>query len=475
MKSNNRTKIIATIGPASSSRKAIFNLIKAGVDVCRINFSHGKHEDHLKVIQNVKSVNKELHVHTALLGDLQGPKLRIGNVENNGVRLDKGKTLIFTTKKCIGTPEKVFISYQQFPKDVKAKQKVLIDDGKIMLEVISTNRKSEVRTRVISGGILSSRKGVNLPDTNISLPCLTGKDLKDLNFALKNNVEWIGLSFVRKASDIKKLLGIIRKKGSQVKVVAKMEKPEAIANMNEIIDASDAVMVARGDLGVEIPMQDVPLVQKQLISECLKASKPIIVATQMMESMIENISPTRAEVNDVANSVMDGADALMLSGETSVGNHPTAVIKAMHKIIANVEAYENIYNKVYTFSKNKERMVSDNICYNACTLSDRIKATGIVTMTMSGYTAFKISGFRPKARIYVFTSNHSILNTLNLIWGVTGFYYDKLVSTDDTIEDIINILKKDKRIKKDDMLINIASMPIKEKGQSNMIKLSKVK
>lgn len=474
-----RTKIVATLGPASSSKEVIEEMIKAGADVCRINFSHGSYDAVAQQINNIRAINKKLGTHTAILADLQGPKLRIGVVENNGVELVAGKEIIITTVECTGTAEKVYITYPQFPKDVKAGENILIDDGKLLLQVVSTNGKDEVKAIVSHGGILSSKKGVNLPNTKISLPCLTEKDLKDLDFALNQHVDWVGLSFVRSAEDIIELKHLIANFNQKIRtrVIAKIEKPEAISDIDDIIRETDALMVARGDLGVEIPMQQVPVIQKMLVRKCLEQSKPVIIATQMMESMITNISPSRAEVNDVANSVMDGADAVMLSGETSVGNHPAKVVEAMTKIIQHVEAESDIYNRENAAPEvdlRNDRFLSDSICYTAAKMAQRTGAAAIVTMTHSGYTAFKLSSHRPKAAIYVFTDNYDILTTLNLVWGVKGFYYDKNISTDHTIADIKFILKKSGMVKTNDLVINIASIPLSEKGKSNMIKLSAV-
>ncbi len=474
-----RTKIVATLGPASSSLEVIEEMIKAGADVCRINFSHGSYDNVLEQIKNIREANKKLGAHTAILADLQGPKLRIGVVENNMVELVAGKEIIITTEECTGTAARVYITYPQFPKDVKAGENILIDDGKLLLKVVETNGKDEVKAIVSHGGILSSKKGVNLPNTKISLPCLTPKDLKDLDFALKQQVDWIGLSFVRSAADIIELKHLIQNFNPEIrtKVVAKIEKPEAVKDIDNIIKETDALMVARGDLGVEVPMQEVPVIQKMLVRKCLEASIPVIIATQMMESMIVNISPSRAEVNDVANSVVDGADAVMLSGETSVGNHPAKVVEAMTKIIEHVEANSDIYNRdnaAPTIDLHNDRFISDSICYTAAKMAQRTKAAAIVTMTHSGYTAFKLSSHRPKANIYIFTDNYNILTTLNLVWGVRGFYYDKNISTDHTIADIKFILKKSGVVKLNDLIVNIASIPLSEKGKSNMIKLSAV-
>ncbi len=474
-----RTKIVVTLGPASSSAKVIEEMIKAGANVCRINFSHGSYENALEQIKNIRASNKKLGTHVAILADLQGPKLRIGVVENNGIELIAGKEIIITTNECVGTSERIYITYPQFPNDVKVGENILIDDGKLLLTVLETNGKDEVKAIISHGGILSSKKGVNLPNTKISLPCLTEKDLKDLDFALTQNVDWVGLSFVRSASDIIELKHLIQKfdHKSRTKVVAKIEKPEAILDIDNIIKETDAIMVARGDLGVEVPMQEVPVIQKMLVRKCLEESKPVIIATQMMESMITNISPSRAEVNDVANSVMDGADAVMLSAETSIGNHPAKVVEAMTKIIEHVEKESLIYNRdnaAPEVNLNNERFISDSICYTAAKMAQRTKAAAIITMSHSGYTAFKLASHRPKANIFVFTDNYHILTTLSLVWGVKGFYYDKDISTDHTIADIKFILKKTGFIKSKDFIINTASVPLSEKGKSNMIKLSVV-
>ena len=470
-----KTKIVATIGPATSSYETLSAIIREGVNVVRLNFSHGAHEDHASVIQTVRRINEESDMKVALLADLQGPKLRIGLVKDNGVELVDGKEIIITTKECEGTAERVSTNYEMFAQDVEPGEEVRLDDGKIQLKVKSTNKKDEVVCDILHGGILSSRKGINLPNTKISLPCLTEKDLKDLDFALDHDVDWIGLSFVRSAEDITELKEIIEKKKKHALVVAKIEKPEALEVIDDIIQETDALMVARGDLGVEIPMQNVPLVQKMLIKKCKQNSKPVIVATQMMESMINSITPTRAEVNDVANAVLDGTDAVMLSGETSVGKFPVAVIQAMTKIIDQIEQYDNVYyyETPPTDSPSDDRFISDSVCYNACRLSKRVKAQAISTMTFSGYTGFKVSSQCPKADIFVFTGNKKILTLMNLVWGVQAFYYDKMVSTDHTIADIKYILKKKGLVQDGDLIINIASMPIAEQGMSNMLKLSK--
>ncbi len=469
-----KTKIVATLGPASSDKEVLRQMFLEGLNVCRMNFSHGAHEIHAGIIKTIRELNEETGLNVAILADLQGPKIRTNDMEDNGVLLVNGSKVIIVTEKIIGTAERFSINYSQLPEDVHPGERILLDDGKLILEVVKTDGKAEIEALVIHGGILSSKKGVNFPNTKISMPSLTDKDKEDLAFALEQNVDWIGLSFVRNARDIIELKHIINQSHGKAKVIAKIEKPEAIEDIDEIILASDALMVARGDLGVEIPYEKVPIIQKMLIKKCALQAKPIIVATQMMESMITNITPSRAEVNDVANAVLDGADAVMLSGETSVGNHPIEVIKTMARIVTEMESFEGIYNKEEFPEKNNDRFISDSICFNACRLSQRVEADAIITMSFSGYTAYKIASHRPKAPIYVFTSNKQILTQLNLIWGVRGMYYDKRISTDHSIADIKHILKKAKLVKKGDLVINIASIPLEESGKSNMLKLSTV-
>lgn len=468
----NKTKIVATIGPASIDKSVLKEMVIEGMNVCRLNFSHGTHEDHKRVIKNINEINEELGTHTALLADLGGPKMRIGVIKDGKTEIKDGSKITITTEQIEGTSKRVSIQYTRFAKDVQVGDKIMIDDGKLILEVLETDGKKDVEAKIIHGGVLSSKKGVNLPNTKISLPSLTENDRKDLEFALANNVNWVALSFVRSASDIIELKEVIRKAKSDARVIAKIEKPEAVEELDFIIQESDGIMVARGDLGVEIPMQDVPILQKKIITKCQQAAKPVIIATQMMESMITNITPTRAEVNDVANAVMEGADAVMLSGETSVGKYPVKVIQAMYKIIIKSQTHDDIYNLQHYLVLDQDRLITDSICDNACNLAKRTNANAIVTMTFSGYTAFKIASFRPKAAVIACTSNHKILNTLSLIWGVHCIYYDKFVSTDHTIADVKFILKKKQIANEGDLIINVASMPINEKGKSNMLKLS---
>ncbi len=469
-----RTKIVATIGPASQEKEILRQMFLAGLNVCRLNFSHGAYEDHSAVIKTIRELNEETGLNVAILADLQGPKIRTNEMEKGGINIENGDVVTIVTEKIIGTSTKFSINYPKLPQDVNPGEKILLDDGKITLEVINTNGVNEFQAVVVHGGFLSSNKGVNFPNTRISMPSLTTKDKEDLAFALKHEVDWIGLSFVRSAEDIIELKQIIHAQKGKAKVIAKIEKPEALEQIDDIIAVSDGLMVARGDLGVEVPYQNVPVIQKMLINKCIVKAKPVIVATQMMESMIQNITPTRAEVNDVANAVLDGADAVMLSGETSIGLFPVQVIKTISNIIEEMEKFGGIYNKEELPDKNNDRFISDSICFNACRLSQRIEAEAILTMSFSGYTAYKIASQRPKSLIYVFTSNTKILTQLNLVWGVKAFYYNKHISTDHTIADIKNLLKENGVLKNGDLVINIASIPLEDMGSSNMLKISYV-
>lgn len=470
----NRTKIVATMGPASAPKETLLAMIKAGVNVCRLNFSHGRTEDHKKVIDTIREINEQHKTNVAILADLQGPKIRIGLVKDGGIHLINGTHINITTHECIGDDNQIYITYDTFPQDVQANEIILLDDGKIQMRVLETNKIDKVVCEVVHGGILTSRKGVNLPNTKVSIPSLTEEDLVNLHFALDCDVDWIGLSFVRNAEDITELKQVINARGKAAKVIAKIEKPEAIENIDAIIAATDGVMVARGDLGVEMPLEEVPLLQKMIASKCRAASKPVIVATQMLESMITTPRPTRAEVNDVANSVLDGADAVMLSGETSVGEFPLIVIETMAKIVRNVEELGYPYNvkAPLTTDTASPGYLSNAVCESAVYLAQHTNAVGIVSMTTSGYTAFEISSYRPKARTFIFTSNKHLLNALSLLWGVRTFYYDKLESTDQTIADVNAILKAENLIGVGEVVINTAAVPIVNHGKTNMLKVS---
>jgi pyruvate kinase len=470
-----KTKIVATLGPATSKKEVLRSMINAGVDVFRINFSHADYDDVTERVKMIRELNEELDTNTSILADLQGPKLRVG-VMAGDVVVSPGDEITFVTGKPFeGTAERVYMNYQEFPRDVKAGERILLDDGKLMFEVVKTNGKDEVLAKVIQGGPLKSKKGVNLPNTNISLPALTPKDIKDAEFAISLEVDWIALSFVRFSQDLIDLQNIINKHSAhKIPIIAKIEKPEAVENIDKIVAYCDGLMVARGDLGVEVPAHEVPLIQKQLVLRAKKARIPVIIATQMMETMITSLTPTRAEVNDVANSVMDGADAVMLSGETSVGNYPVEVIEKMSSILHSVEGSDLIHVPHDPPHIRTKRFITKSICYHASLMANEIKAKAISTLTNSGYTAFQISAWRPSAHILVFTSNKRILTQLNLLWGVKAFYYNKNVSTDDTIDDVNRMAFKKGFIEVGDMLVSLAAMPMKDKGMVNTLRVTEI-
>lgn len=473
MKNFNRTKIVATVGPACNTYETLLEMVQEGVDVFRFNFSHGTHDGHKVFFELVHRINRVHGYNVGILADLQGPKIRIGNVKDGSIFLEKNSIVVITDNPGESTAEKLFVSYNELAKDVKHGEQILIDDGKIVLRVIESINNHEFTCLVIFGGKLTSKKGVNLPDSKLTIASITPKDWEDLEFALKYKASWVALSFVRTADDIIELKKKIIQKHS-VKVIAKIEKPEAIENLDEIIQVADGIMVARGDLGVELPLEKVPLIQKDIVRKCIKASKPVIVATQMMESMITNPTPTRAEVNDVANAMIDGADAVMLSGESSVGLYPIEVIKVLRRILKQVESQEVVYNKKLNPQMGSANFLSDAVCYNACKIAEEVNAKAIIGMTRSGYTAFMLSSYRPHAQIYIFTDNLDLLNILSLSWGVKGFYYNRFVSTDETINDVIEILKQENFVEQGDIIINTGSMPIGRQGKTNMLKLSVV-
>ena len=470
-----KTKIVATLGPATSKKEVLRSMIDAGVDVFRINFSHADYDDVKERVKMIRELNDEMDTYTSILADLQGPKLRVG-VMAGDVVVSPGDEITFVTGEPFeGSAERVYMNYKEFPRDVKAGERILLDDGKLMFEVVTTNGNDEVLAKVIQGGPLKSKKGVNLPNTNISLPALTKKDIADAEFAISLEVDWIALSFVRFSQDLIDLQNIINKHSDhKIPIIAKIEKPEAVENIDKIVAYCDGLMVARGDLGVEVPAHEVPLIQKQLVLKAKKARIPVIIATQMMETMITSLTPTRAEVNDVANSVMDGADAVMLSGETSVGNYPVQVIEKMTSILQSVEGSDLIHVPHDPPHIRTKRFITKSICYHAATMATDIKAKAISTLTNSGYTAFQISAWRPSAHILVFTSNKRILTQLNLLWGVKAFYYDKFVSTDDTVDDVNRIAFNKGYLQVGDMIISLAAMPIKDKGMVNTLRVSEI-
>lgn len=474
--SQKRTKIVATVGPSCDSYEKLVELVRAGVNVFRLNFSHGTHEDKARVIEYIRKINKNEPVNIAILADLQGPKLRVGDIEGGQIELKEGDDIIFTTEKMVGTKEKVYVSYPHLTKDVQIGERIFLDDGKMEVCVKEILSSTEVKVGVTVGGILLPKKGVNLPDSQLTMPSLTEKDLIDLAFIIEQQVDWVALSFVRKAIDIIELKGLIKEKKSKIKVVAKIEMPEAIRNIRDIIVESDGIMVARGDLGVELPVEQIPILQKEIIRKSMRRAKPVIVATQMMESMMDRTQPNRSEVTDVANAVLEGADAVMLSGETAMGDYPTLVVQTMSKIILEVEKTVYDFNRddILAPQPHSPSFLSDAICYSACKLAQDCAANALIGMTQSGYTAFMLSSYRPKAPLYIFSKERSLISQLSLSWGVRAFYYAEEESLDDIIFDQIGILKERGFLVKGDVVVNTGSTPVDLHLPTNMVKVSTV-
>ncbi|MBD0296542.1 MAG: pyruvate kinase [Flavisolibacter sp.] len=473
---SHRTKIVATVGPACDSYEKLLELVKAGVNIFRLNFSHGGHEDKAKIIDHIRQINKTEPYNIAILGDLQGPKLRVGDMEGGGIEVNPGDILTFTNERVVGNKNRIYVSYPNLHNDVKVGNKILIDDGKLEVQVKNIMDSNDVQVEVTMGGLLSSKKGVNLPDTKISLPALTEKDLKDLDFIIDQQLDWVALSFVRSVKDIIILRNKLHDRKSKTKIIAKIEKPEAMNNIRDIIVESDGIMIARGDLGVELPVEQIPLIQRQIILKCLHRAKPVIVATQMMESMIERSKPNRSEITDVANAVLEGADAVMLSGETATGKPPALVVETMRKIIIEVERTDYHYNlgEVLQPQPHSPSFLSDAICYNACNMAKDVQADALIGMTQSGYTAFMLSSYRPKAPLYIFTKERSLVNQLSLSWGVRAFYYAEEESLDNIIFDQIAILKERGFLKSGDVVVNTGSTPVHLHLPTNMVKVTKV-
>jgi pyruvate kinase len=471
-----RTKIVATVGPACDTYDKLLSLVKAGVNVFRLNFSHGSHEDKMKIIDHIRKINTDEPFNIAILGDLQGPKLRVGEIEGGSIHVDEGEILTFTNTKLVGNKDRIYVSYPNLHLDVKIGNTIMIDDGKLEVKVVSIEPNNDVRVQVTLGGTISSKKGVNLPDTKISLPAITEKDEKDLQFIIKHQLDWVALSFVRKVNDIVGLREKLNQKKSKTKIIAKIEMPEALTNLREIILESDGIMVARGDLGVELPVEQVPLIQKQIIRKSIHRAKPVIVATQMMESMIDRTKPNRSEITDVANAVLEGADAVMLSAETATGNYPTLVVETMRKIIMEVERTDYNYNREDELAPqpHSPSFLSDAICYNACKLAKDTHADALIGMTQSGYTGFMLSSYRPKSPLYIFSKEKTLINQLSLSWGVRAFHYAEEESIDDIIGDLTEILKQRGFIKKGDVIINTGSLPVDLHLPTNLLKISKV-
>jgi len=471
-----RTKIVATVGPACDTYDKLLSLVRAGVNVFRLNFSHGSHEDKAKIIEHIRKINSTEPFNIAILGDLQGPKLRVGEIEGGSMSVVEGEILTFTNTKLVGNKERIYVSYPNLHEDVRIGNIIMIDDGKLEVKVISIEKNHDVKVQVKLGGIISSKKGINLPDTKISLPAITEKDEVDLAFIIEQQLDWVALSFVRKVNDIVGLRDKLNQKKSKTKIIAKIEMPEALTNLREIILESDGIMVARGDLGVELPVEQVPLIQKQIIRKSIHRAKPVIVATQMMESMIDRTKPNRSEITDVANAVLEGADAVMLSGETATGNYPTLVVETMRKIIMEVERTDYHYNREDELEPqpHSPSFLSDAICYNACKLAKDTQANALIGMTQSGYTGFMLSSYRPKSPLFIFSKEKTLINQLSLSWGVRAFHYAEEEGIDEIIADLTEILKQRGFIKKGDVIINTGSIPVEEHLPTNLLKISKV-
>lgn len=476
VQSQKRTKIVATVGPSCNTYDKLLELVKAGVNVFRLNFSHGNHEEKIPVIKAIRDIVKNESYNIAILADLQGPKLRVGELEGGMIDFKSGDEFIFTTEKLVGNKDKVYVSYPHLTSDVQPGERIFMDDGKMEVQVKKILNEKEVLVSVTLGGTLFPKKGVNLPDSTLSMPSLTQKDLADFEFIVEQKLDWLALSFVRKAEDIIHLKELIKERNSKIKVIAKIEMPEALRNLRDIIVESDGIMVARGDLGVEIPVEQIPVIQKEVIRKCMRRAKPVIVATQMMESMIDRTKPNRSEVTDVANAVLEGADAVMLSGETATGQYPVLVVETMSKIIHEVE------NSVYDYDRDdilhpqphSPSFLSDAICYSACQLANDAKANALIGMTQSGYTGFMLSSYRPKTQLFIFSKERTLISQLALSWGVTAFYYAEEESLDDIIADQIEILRKDGYVKKGDVIVNTGSTPVHKHLPTNIIKLTKV-
>jgi pyruvate kinase len=473
---HHRTKIVATVGPACDTYDKLLDLVKCGVNVFRLNFSHGAHDDKLKIIEYIRQINKTEPYNIAILGDLQGPKLRVGEMLDGGIDVEKGEILTFTNEKLVGTKERIYVSYPNLHSDVRVGNKIMIDDGKIEVQVKGILKNNDVQVEVLLGGKISSKKGINLPDTKISLPALTEKDLVDLDFIIDQNLDWVALSFVRSVKDLIILRNKLQERKSKAKIIAKIEKPEALTNIRDIIVESDAIMIARGDLGVELPVEQIPLIQRNIIKKCLHRAKPVIVATQMMESMIDRNKPNRSEITDVANAVLEGTDAVMLSGETATGQNPKLVVETMRKIIMEVERTEYRYNleEVLTPQPHSPSLLSDATCINACKLANDVQADALLGMTQSGYTGFMLSSYRPKAPLFIFTKERSLVNQLSLSWGVRAFYYDEERSLDEIVSNQIDILKERGFLKTGHIVVNTGSTPVDQHLPTNVIKITKV-
>jgi len=465
-------KIVCTIGPASSSPKVIERLIKAGMDVARLNFSHGTHNEYKKVIKSIRDTSRKLKKAVAILQDLQGPKIRTGLLKDGKIILKSGNKFVLTGRKILGTSEMVSTTYSSMYRDVKKGDRILLDDGLISLKVNNV-KGTEIACEVINGGVLTDHKGINLPGIKVGLSSITEKDIEDLYFGIKQGVDYVAISFVRTDKDVKSVKDIIKKKGSFIPVIAKLEKPEAIDNLEKIVDEADGLMVARGDLGVEMSPEAVPVIQKNIINMANKKEKPVITATQMLESMINNPRPTRAEASDVANAIFDGTDAVMLSGETASGKYPVESVEIMARIISAAES-GSLYRHVSDRRRGRISTYPNAVSSAAVHASHQIEAKLIVVFTQSGSTALLVSKQRPSMPIIAYTPSENIMRRLNLYWGVIPKTMRLIEDTDDLIREMDRGLVSNKMVRKGDSVVILMGMPISQKGVTNMMKLHRV-
>lgn len=470
-----RTKIVCTLGPSSNTREDIERLYRAGMNVVRINFSHGSHEGHKKTIGFVRDVAKKHKYSIPVLMDLQGPKIRVGLMKDGAQQITEGDIVEITSEDVVGSSKLIPIDYPNLVEDASEGNQILIDDGLLELKVLKKGTSS-LKAKVVVGGTLKSRKGVNLPDVKISMSSLTEKDIEDLEFGLSVGVDFVAMSFVRSAKDVQDVISRVRAAGSNASIIAKIEKPEAVEVIDEIIEETDGIMVARGDLGIEIPSEKVPMVQKLIIDRCRAAGKPVITATQMLDSMINNPRATRAESSDVANAVMDGTDAVMLSGETAAGKYPVEAVRAMDKIIRSVEENSDrlYYSLNYRKPEWKEKQIVESIAYSCVTIAENVEAKAISTLTHSGNTARRIAKFRPRVPIVAFTESKIVRRQLNLVWGVESVRLEELFDTDSSVKMMEKYLENNGLVEKNDRVIIATGMPLAKRGRTNMVKVSTI-
>lgn len=470
-----RTKIVCTLGPSTDTLEKIEKLYLSGMNVARINFSHGTYKDHKRSIGFIREVAAKHQYSLPVLMDLQGPKIRVGKMKEGGQLVEENTIVTLTTEDVEGSSEVIPIDYQYLAEDAVVGDQILVDDGLLELRIVKKSDQ-DLKAKVVVGGMLKSRKGVNLPGVKISMSSLTEKDIQDLEFGLEAGVDFVAMSFVRSARDIQEVISRIRAKGSNAAVIAKIEKPEAIDVIDDIIEETDGIMVARGDLGIEIASERVPLIQKMIIDKCRLAGKPVITATQMLDSMINNPRATRAESSDVANAVLDGTDAVMLSGETAAGKYPFEAVKAMNNIICSVEktAGSMYYNLQYRKPDWKEKQVIESLAYSCVTIAEHVDAKIISTITHSGNTARRIAKFRPRVPIIAFTESKIVRRQMNLVWGVDSIKIDEIFDTDQSVKMMEDYLKENGLASKGDRVIIATGMPIAKRGRTNMVKVSTI-